>query len=976
MSCNIRKRPSQVCENCRKKKIRCDKRRPCSQCVKAKSSLSCTYSNWFIANSSRHYSPSSQSDEVTNSSSVNLFKENQYNGIGREQRKSNSSRYEDTRHTNAGLNNSDEEKLVLPRTELENLKTRLDKLERARSNSSAPFFSCQQQSQRSGSLYEANNVLDNVLLYLSTNNEIKNKITYGYPLGTSDEEINFYSNDSSIYVKDELRRINYGSFSWPYFMKRDPSLFILWEYMLKRKFGILSDGVLEVSGDVDGITSSFENDNHTEKEFKKKALESEGYGDTITYDQLLKSYLEKTIPDELLNNNTWALGLTFYDGRLDREFQLIDKIKLVLPKQKVIWKLIDRFFSWLYPFMPFLDEIYFREQLSKIIGHVKYNDEKLHNITVEKRLDLASLGILLIILRLTYFTLFCNKNSVNENNLKTTDTSLKAQEMKYLLSNPININVIDVAQSCLDQFQLWRRTSLTVLQCAMYLKLYHIYAPESGDGADGGDSQISHVMLIQMAYSLGLNREPGNFHLLGDRKFNHLGRKIWHSLVMWDIYYSHAFGLPLHINPSCYDTKVPHYVEGCENVIDRKLEEQVIDSYAYIYKFCSPLSNILRMILRLDTNISMLLLTKALTDFELLCSEIFEFPVIQFNPLNEAHWSIGYMQNVRTKLRLDLKCFLISLLFHFYLHYETEGDNDLYFFYFRKMLLLSTNQIMPHYFLLLGSDIYCDFIINPSVEMAIHKANQVHLAAIIRINCIIVSMQRHSEHEVNLNTNKEYETYFNKLCKLVDTLRKCAEVCIAASSKICTRYYYAWRITKAQKFLLKTVTEEKFYIDNYDKATKLISHLSNDQLDNLIEICQSPLNQIENQRPSLSHCDKSKDSDRRSSKKKDHKKEALMPEESQTLPFSFNSFPSTKPYEVPASFEDVNSASSSDIDKLWIHMVAMKNDNYDIGSGDNMNHILSNSSEREEDRFLQNLNTHFDLLNGLPLNEIFETDIG
>lgn len=117
--------------------------------------------------------------------------------------------------------------------------------------------------------------------------------------------------------------------------------------------------------------------------------------------------------------------------------------------------------------------------------------------------------------------------------------------------------------------------------------------------------QVSHVMLIQMPYSLVL---------LGDRKFNLLGRKIRHSLVMWDIYYSHAFCLPLHINTSCYDTKVLHYVEGCENVCDRKLEEQVIDSYAYIYKFCSPLSNVLKMILRLDTNISMLLLTKAFSN--------------------------------------------------------------------------------------------------------------------------------------------------------------------------------------------------------------------------------------------------------------------------------------------------------------------------------------------------------------------------
>lgn len=967
MPCNIRGRPSKVCENCRQKKIRCDKRRPCSQCVKAKISLSCTYNNWFVSNSSNSSTVSSESEPVTSSSSLNIFKDNKRNGI--ESTQKNSLQDEDNSTTSPRFNKPESEQIVLTRTELDILKTRLDRLERARPNGPPPTNNDQIRNQ-SACYNDEYKSEDNTLSSLDYND------SYGYPLGTPGDEINFYSKYSSIYVKDELRRINYGSFSWPYFMKRDPSLFILWEYMLKRKFGVLSNDVLEVSGDVDGVTSSFENENHIEKEFKKKALESEGCGDAITYDQLLKSYLEKTIPDELLNNNTWALGLTFYDGRLDREFQLIDKIKLVLPKQKVIWKLIDRFFSWLYPFMPFLDEIYFRDQVSKIIGPKEYNDEKIHTIRVERRLDLASIGILLIILRLTYFTLFCNKNSVNEYNLKTSNTSVKAQEMKYLLSNPININVIDLAQSCLDQFQLWRRTSLTILQCAMYLKLYHIYAPESGDGADGGDCQVSHVMLIQMAYSLGLNRDPGDFELEGELKFNHLGRKIWHSLVMWDIYYSLAFGLPLHINPTCYDTKVPRYVEGCENVTDRKLEEQVIYSYGYIYKFCYPLSNILRMILRLDCNINMLFLSKALTNFELLCSELFEFPNIEFSPLNEAHWSMGYMQNVRTKLRLELKCFLISLLFHLYLHYETKADDDLYFFYFRKMLLLSTNQIMPHFFLLLGSDIYCDFIINPSVEMAIHKANQVLLAAIIRINYIIISMQRKNEHKENLERNEEYATYFNKVYKLADILRNCAEVCIAASSKICTRYYYAWRITKAQKFLLKTVTEEKFYIDNYEMAAKLRSHsFSNEQLDNLIEICQSPLNQIAKQTLSLNTSYKKEENNiiaNKESKEKIYLDMApLNSERNQILPFAFNSFPSTNPYELPTSFDNTDTPASSDIDKLWIRMAAMKNDNfYDMCSND-MDHDLSNINEREEGGFLQNLNTHFDLLNDLPLYEIF-----
>ena len=72
-----------------------------------------------------------------------------------------------------------------------------------------------------------------------------------------------------------------------------------------------------------------------------------------------------------------------------------------------------------------LDEIDFRESVTKIIGETEYKDEKIKELKVEKRLDLAVIGVLLIILRMSYLSLFCNKESVNEMRLKTTDPSLK-----------------------------------------------------------------------------------------------------------------------------------------------------------------------------------------------------------------------------------------------------------------------------------------------------------------------------------------------------------------------------------------------------------------------------------------------------------------------------------------------------------------------------------------------------------------------
>ena len=105
--------------------------------------------------------------------------------------------------------------------------------------------------------------------------------------------------------------------------------------------------------------------------------------------------------------------------------------------------------------------------------------------------------------------------------------------MKYLLQNPIGISLIDSAQNCLQYFDIFRKTSMPVLQCAYFLQLYHIFAPEDGDDGDGANTYALNSMVVRMAYSMGLNREPDNFKdVLNDKRQNHLGRKIWHFWLL------------------------------------------------------------------------------------------------------------------------------------------------------------------------------------------------------------------------------------------------------------------------------------------------------------------------------------------------------------------------------------------------------------------------------------------------------------
>lgn len=102
--------------------------------------------------------------------------------------------------------------------------------------------------------------------------------------------------------------------------------------------------------------------------------------------------------------------------------------------------------------MPFLDEFNFRQEIEKIIGPECYENTLIKEIYIEKRLDLAHVGILLIVLRLSYLTLFSNKSSINKANLNNTGSNEEAQELKYLLCSPISINVVVIARSCLFAF--------------------------------------------------------------------------------------------------------------------------------------------------------------------------------------------------------------------------------------------------------------------------------------------------------------------------------------------------------------------------------------------------------------------------------------------------------------------------------------------------------------------------------------------
>lgn len=690
-----------------------------------------------------------------------------------------------------------------------------------------------------------------------------------------------------------------------------------------------------------------------ETAFQKRALEPDGYGDIMPYEKLLNrkkqrtagtpstpskyydkvnSFLDKTFITGLdPSKQAGALGVTITDGNLSRELQLIQRIQKILPKKKVIYKLVDVYFTKLYPFLPFVDEECMRENIKLVLGTESYEDVNIERVKIERRLDLAYIGILLIILRLSYLSLFSNKSSKNKEKLLSEDPSPEAQDLKYLFSNPINIEMIDIAQSCLDLFQIYRKTNLTVLLLALFLRVYRTFAPEDGDGADGGDLQVFGAMLIQMAYSLGLHREPDKFNdVCNNPKLNHLGRKVFQYLILLDIHQSYNHGTPISVDPSSHDVKMPFYDPESCNIKNKELDKIVTENYAKCLAIF-PLMTTLKKLLNAKDGCNISEVCNELGQFEVSIlnfvgspKKCFDSPVDSNSPIDT------YNKNFSIKFLISIFGFYMSVYFHFYLYFEHKCNN-LSFFYMKKMLLMS-KEIMLRYFDLLGKkDYICDLFINPVLEQFIHKANQLILALIIRVNYSLFHLVRKEDHQKKLDdiNDPSYRLFYEEILKVSRLLKRAAEISISAISKISNRYYYAWRITKSHTYLLKTITKVKFYEDNVNKSEKLTEIIySYDQVKLINKILESSVANFDFVEP-------------------------LAPEFCPMLSSPAPPLFQTKPIPYDSDMLDfgANFINNEEIDLLWFQIISLK---YDLN----------------QDQSLQPLNSV--MLNGL--NEPDETN--
>ncbi|ODV98029.1 hypothetical protein PACTADRAFT_185602 [Pachysolen tannophilus NRRL Y-2460] len=652
--------------------------------------------------------------------------------------------------------------------------------------------------------------------------------------------LNFYSGYNPRLKATALSASCQGAFSSQSLIKKDPFIRLLWLKLVaskaRREF-LQALRPSEPTQNLDNIYAPFFNFTNDHKgfrdlangeemltvpnELRDKEIKSHGTSTDMKdhqWNNLVAQIKSSSIPTtgHSLSNfpQLVPLGSCFISHNMHADFQLYLAKKL--PTKRAIWLLIDRFFKYAYPFMPYIDQKIFIDDLTKLIGPRNLEEVKIDNVPIKRGLDFATIGILLMVLEFGSFTLFANsdKSLAKAGVFKVTDP-----DMKYLLDNPLLDDENVGAKFCLGQFRVFKKVTIEVAQLAVYLRLYDRYSPQDGDSLFGSNSLIFNGAIMQMAYAIGLNRDPSGFEdiagLSDDRSLN-LRRKLWYGVLNCDSYQFYILGIASSTRVDFFDTNLPN--NKSSNCEDSKIENFVIESVSNFAKIDGLIKDFIYECSSFKREVSV---KELISKTHTLESYIDEKYVSLSDILLKSHDEDKHINNIKkvdaTLNYLHAKVLLQLIYYNIYLNYESSSkNNELAVYFLKKILGISTElmEVCPH--VIKNSSLYygrgLDFIINPTLQLVCHKSLQmrgglysrfVHFKMLLKTDGTLPSFLR-------TQLNNVIDVIFYPFSKVLSSL-----------FFISDRYCYAWKLTKLQRiFVLMIMNDNRDRSENFYEAVK------------------------------------------------------------------------------------------------------------------------------------------------------------
>lgn len=177
----------------------------------------------------------------------------------------------------------------------------------------------------------------------------------------------------------------------------------------------------------------------------------------------------------------------------------------ILPPLKILNSYKAHFYESVFPNLPFLNKQHFEESLASTLFEDEHDPTKIRIKLGRSRLrsKMENLCILLVILKLSYISLLFLNEGEEE---MGTDINRDVIN-KY----PIGNETIILAENVLSAENLFACANENIITCLLYIWSFFVYSPEEGDFFLEHPTDVLTGVIVMLASSIGLHRDPSDF---------------------------------------------------------------------------------------------------------------------------------------------------------------------------------------------------------------------------------------------------------------------------------------------------------------------------------------------------------------------------------------------------------------------------------------------------------------------------------
>lgn len=502
----------------------------------------------------------------------------------------------------------------------------------------------------------------------------------------------------------------------------------------------------------------------------------------------------------------------FYVNALDKDIGLFHKpqgnevnktlrtqINEILPDLRAIYMLIDRFFLIVYPYLPIFNEDEFRQSVARLIGgRMEGNHRPITGGSDDA--DPAILGLLLVVLRLSYITLTSGANKV-----PTFCFHNSKEELDYLIKQHIGTEFIDLANQCLSVYNVTGDIRFEALQLITALRIYSTVGPEL-TRFDARSITLASL-LNQMAYGLWLNRERRHERPDFKKKHDTLKKKIWYTLLHLEVEQSLFSGNLMAIGPDTFDVSLPTFDMLLLNGCNIESEQMAIENLHWLEGYRKLFTEVIALTGKVSGNVRLDVLDHKIAALERCYEEVLE-ELKQLRLTPSLTIKDSFLRFTRLKLMLSQHYFIVGIYSHLINYYLKKGDYARSSLYKLRVVGKMSSFLFPLLPKLVQSSMTILsgstdlFICGPLVQ-CLSQCSLFIVAAIVRYRKILQGLERQVSHTLLFDPASEYNVVYIEVKKHLTLLGRSNQIVLNVYDLMKPKYESAKRFS----LLTKKVTD-------------------------------------------------------------------------------------------------------------------------------------------------------------------------